>query len=170
MPQKARSLPPGPPPRIPPVLDEVDRALVDALLVDGRATNVALAQAAGIAESTCVGRVRALQQRGVITGVRAEVDLGRVGLPIQSFVALRLAGHDRDAVDAFGEHVSGLPGVLAAYNVTGADDFLVHVAAASPEALREFVLDHLSGYPGVAGVHTSLVFRTHAGRAPLPNA
>lgn len=161
-------LPHGPAPRTPPVLDRIDRALVGALVADARASNVALAQAAGIAESTCLGRVRSLQQRGIVTGYTARVDLARVGLPIQAFVALRLAGHDRDAVDAFGEHVSALPGVLAAYNVTGADDFLVHVAAGSPEALREFVLDHLSGYPGVAGVHTSLVFRTHPGQAPLP--
>jgi DNA-binding Lrp family transcriptional regulator len=114
--------------------------------------------------------VRGLQRRGIVTGFTADVALARVGLPIQAMVALRLAGHDREAVDAFGEHVSGLPGVLAAHNVTGADDFLVHVAAASPQALREFVLDHLSGYPGVAHLTTSLIFRTHPGRAPLPMA
>ncbi len=168
MPQNPRPLPPGPAPRTPPVLDPIDRALLLALVRDGRASNAALAREVGIAESTCLDRVRNLRRRGLVTGVHAQVDLARVGLAIHAMVALRLAGHDRDAVDAFGEHVSGLPGVLAAYNVTGADDFLVHVVAATPEALREFVLDHLSGYPGVVHMTTSLVFRAHPGRAPLP--
>lgn len=150
------------------MLDAVDRALVLALVRDGRASNAALARQVGVAESTCLDRVRALHRRGIVTGVHAQLDLARVGLPIDAMIAVRLSGHDREAVDAFGEHVSGLPGVLAAYNVTGADDFLVHVAAASPEALREFVLDHLSGYPGVVHLTTSLVFRAHPGRAALP--
>ena len=61
--------PPARPPSAPPLLDEVDRALVQALVDDGRISNAALARRVGIAESTCVGRVRALRERGVITGV-----------------------------------------------------------------------------------------------------
>lgn len=159
---------PGPPPREPAALDEIDLALVTALAADGRASNVALAKAAGIAESTCVARVRSLRERGILTGVQAHFDLARLGFPIEAWVAVRLAGTDRQRVDAFGEHVSALPGVLAAYNVSGADDFLVHLVAASPEALRGVVLDHLSGHPGVVHVQTSLIFRAHPGRHPLP--
>lgn len=168
MPKKSLPLPPGPAPRTPPQLDSIDRALLDALVADARASNVALASAVGIAESTCSGRVRALTDRGIVTGYTARVDLARIGLPIQAMVAVRLAGQDRDAVDTFGDHICRLPGVLAAYNVSGADDFLVHIVATSPDALRQVVLDHLSGYPGVVHVQTSLVFRTHAGRGPLP--
>ena len=88
----------------------------------------------------------------------------------------RLDAHERTVacaeqeavVDEFGEHVSRLPGVLAAYNVSGADDFLVHLVAQSPDALRGVVLDHLSGHPGVVHVQTSLIFRTHEGRRSLP--
>jgi DNA-binding Lrp family transcriptional regulator len=151
-----------------PALDPVDLALVTALAADGRATNVALARAAGIAESTCIGRVRSLQQRGIIRGFRAELDLAELGLPIEAMVAVRLAGTDRRQVDEFGEHVCSLPGVLAAYNVSGADDFLVHLVAESPDGLRGVVLDHLSGHPGVVHVQTSLIFRTHSGRRVLP--
>lgn len=167
MPNPARPLTPGPAPRTPSLLDDVDRALVQALVDDGRASNVALAERAGIAESTCIGRVRSLRDRGVVRGFTARVDMAALGLPIEAMVAVRLAGTDRSHVDAFGEHVSRLPGVLAAYNVSGADDFLVHLVAQSPDALRGTVLDHLSGHPGVVHVHTSLVFRAHEGRAVL---
>jgi DNA-binding Lrp family transcriptional regulator len=168
MPQDVPRRPPGPPPRDRPLLDDVDRVLVGMLLQDGRTPNVALARAAGIAESTCAARVRGLRERGILTGVTAEVDLVRLGLPVQAMVAIRFAGHARADVDAFAEEVTGLPGVIAIYNISGADDFLVHVAAASPDALRDFVLDHLTGRAGVVHAETSLVFHGYRGRNLLP--
>ncbi|MFC6285963.1 Lrp/AsnC family transcriptional regulator [Nocardioides sp. GCM10027113] len=159
---------PGPPPRERPLLDDVDRAIVAALLRDGRTPNVVLAKAAGVAESTCLARVRSLRERGILTGVAAEVDLARLGLPVQAMVAIRFAGHAREDVDTFATEVTALPGVLAAYNISGADDFLVHVACASPEALRDFVLDNLTGRPGVVHAETSLVFHATRGRQVLP--
>ncbi len=163
MPKNAPPLPPGPAPRARPVLDEVDRRLVAELLRDGRTPNVVLARAAGIAESTCLARVRALRERGIITGVTAEVDLARVGLPVQAMVAISFSGHLRADVDAFADEVSQLAGVIATYNISGANDFLVHVAARTPEELRDFVLDNLTGRPGVVHAETSLVFHVNRG-------
>lgn len=168
MPKDAPRRPPGPPPRERPSLDEVDRRILAELLRDGRTPNAALARAAGIAESTCLARVRSLRERGIVTGVRAEVDLARMGLPVQAMVAVRFSGHLRADVDAFAEEVSGLPGVLATWNISGANDFLVHVAAPTPEELRDFVLDNLTGRPGVVHAETSLVFHATRGRAVLP--
>lgn len=47
-------------------LDEVDRVLLEELAKDARIPNNALAAIAGIAPSTCLGRVRALVDNGVI--------------------------------------------------------------------------------------------------------
>lgn len=167
VPKNAQLLSPGPAPRERPVLDDVDRALVTALVRDGRTPNVELARAAGIAESTCLARVRGLRERGILTGVSADVDLARLGLPVQAMVTVRFSGHLRADVDAFAQGVTGLPGVLAAYNISGANDFLVHVATSTPEALRDFVLDNLTGRPGVVHAETSLVFNATRGRAVL---
>lgn len=168
MPKNPPAHAPGPAERPRPVLDEVDRAIVAELLRDGRAPNVVLARAAGVAESTCLARVRSLRERGIVTGVTADVDLGRLGLPVQAMVAIRFAGHLRGDVDAFAAEVTGLPGVIATYNISGADDFLVHVATTTPEALRDFVLDNLTGRPGVVHAETSLVFHANRGRNVLP--
>lgn len=150
-----------------PPLDETDLAIINALLADGRMSVAALARVVGIPESTCAGRLRALRHTGVVAGIRAQVDLEMLGLEVQALVAVRMAGHDRARVDRFGDEVAGLPGVLAAYNVSGATDFVVHVAMSSPQALREFVLDHIASSDVVVHVETSMVFSTHDGRRPL---
>jgi DNA-binding Lrp family transcriptional regulator len=48
--------------------------------------------------------------------------------------------------------------MLALFHVSGANDYLLPVAAASPKALREFVLDHMAADPAVVQAETSLIF------------
>jgi DNA-binding Lrp family transcriptional regulator len=157
MPKDRRS--PGPAPRpVPGGLDDVDRELVRLLTADGRMPNNALAEATGIAPSTCLTRVRALRERGVIRGFHADVDLAAVGQPLQALIAIRIGAHSRDEIDRFRAKVPGLPGVLSLFHVSGANDYLLHVSAASPNALREFVLDHLTADPAVSHAETSLIF------------
>ena len=55
-------------------LDETDRRLLTALHGDARMSNTTLADLAGIAPSTCHGRVRRLQDIGVIRGFHADID------------------------------------------------------------------------------------------------
>lgn len=164
MPKDRRT--PGPAPRpAPATLDEVDRELVRLLTADGRMPNNALAEATGIAPSTCLMRVRSLRDRGVIRGFHAEVDLAALGQPIQALIAVRIGAHSRDEIDRFRKRVPGLPGVLSMFHVSGANDYLLHVAATSPDALREFVLDHLTADPAVVHAETSLIFEHVRGTA-----
>ncbi|WP_226353205.1 Lrp/AsnC family transcriptional regulator [Pseudonocardia sp. ICBG601] len=70
-----------PPSSNPVRLDGVDRALLRQLERDARTPNNSLAAGAGIAPSTCLGRVRALRESGVIRGYHADVDPAATGHP-----------------------------------------------------------------------------------------
>ncbi|HSK27683.1 MAG TPA: Lrp/AsnC family transcriptional regulator [Jiangellales bacterium] len=152
--------PPGPPPRPRPSgqLDDVDRAILRGLARDGRQPNSALADEVGVAPSTCLVRTRDLRRRGVLRGVHADVDLAALGRPVQAMVAVRLAAHSREAIDRFRGTAPGLPGVVAVYHVSGATDYVLHVAVPDAAALRDFVLDHVTSNPAVAHAETSLIF------------
>lgn len=151
-------------------LDEVDLRLVGLLERDGRASNARLARSAGIAESTCLARVRSLRERGIVRGVHADVDLAAVGQPVEAMVAVRFGGHARADIEEFTRTVPRLAGVLALHHVSGATDFFVHVACRSAHDLRDFVLDHLTSRPGVLHAETSLIFASHRGTHPLADA
>ncbi|MGB5952517.1 MAG: Lrp/AsnC family transcriptional regulator [Ornithinimicrobium sp.] len=148
-------------------LDETDRILVSLLEADGRASNATLAREAGIAESTCLVRVRSLRERGVIRGIHADVDPHAVGRPVQAMIAVRFGGHKRSHFEQFRDEVPRLPGVTAAYHVAGANDYMVLVAAESADALRDFVLDHLTSRPGVLHAESSLIFESLRGQTSL---
>ena len=138
-------------------LDDIDRHLVRELARDARIANNALAERVGIAPSTCLGRVRSLRERGVIRGYHADVDQAALGRPLQAMIAVRLQAHARGHIRDFVAEVAGQPEVLNVFFLAGKDDFLLHVAAASTAALRDFV-EVLSANGDVAYTETSLIF------------
>jgi DNA-binding Lrp family transcriptional regulator len=141
--------------RIP--LDRVDRVLLRALEQDARTPNNALADLAGIAPSTCLGRVRALHARGVIRGYHADIDPASTGHPLQAMISVRLQSDARDRLAEFERRVGALPEVRDVYFLAGVDDYLLHVATADSSALRDLVTA-LNKEPEVAGTQTSLIF------------
>ncbi|HET9171057.1 MAG TPA: Lrp/AsnC family transcriptional regulator [Actinospica sp.] len=145
-------------PNDPPGLDEIDRAILRMLAADARTPNATIAEYVGIAPSTCHGRIRALRERGVVRGFHADIDPAALGLGLQAMIAVQLNVHSRAQINAFISHVPKLPGVVSVYHVAGSDDYLLHIAVRDSEALREFVLDHLTGHPAVRHTETSLIF------------
>jgi len=149
-------------------LDGTDLSILSELVADGRITNAALATRVGVAESTCIHRVRALRDAGVITGFRADLDLATLGLPIQAVIKVRLGSHNREHVRSFHATLGSIPGVLTVFHVAGEDDYLLHVAVHSPEALRDLVLEHITIHPAVRHTETQLVFEVLPGMGALP--
>ncbi|GAA1494598.1 MULTISPECIES: Lrp/AsnC family transcriptional regulator [Curtobacterium] len=146
--------PDAPPPR----LDEVDERILWVLASDARIPNNRLAAAVGIAPSTCLVRVRALEDAGIITGYRAEVDIARLGFSIEAMVSVRVHAAARHELREFAKRLLRVPVVLDVSFLAGDKDFLVHIACTSTEQLRDFVADELSGDPSVATTQTSIVF------------
>lgn len=141
-----------------PRLDEVDRALLQILATDARISNKDLAERVGIAASTCLARVRLLRRHGVIRGFHADIDPRALGHDVQAMIAIRLQPHARGAMNEVVAGLSRRPEVLDVYFLAGANDFLVHVAAADTDALRRFVADHLNRNRAIAGTETNLIF------------
>jgi DNA-binding Lrp family transcriptional regulator len=138
-------------------LDEVDRRIVLELARNARIPNNTLAERAGIAPSTCLGRVRALRERGVIRGYHADVDPAALGWRLQAMIAVRLQANARGHIRTFVAGVARLPEVRNVFFLAGKDDFLLHVTAVDTESLRDFV-EQLSSNADVAHTETSLIF------------
>jgi len=149
-------------------MDRIDRAILAALQNDGRISNKELAAAVGLAPSSCLERVRRLQDRGIITGFHAELDPMALGIRLQAFVSVRLAQHNRDVVDAFRDHIVSLPEVVSVYHVAGEEDFVVHVAVRDAEHLKNLTLDGFTTRAEVARLHTALVYE-HVSQTAWPN-
>ena len=139
-------------------VDEVDRAILRVLAQDARTPNNAIAEIVGIAPSTCHARIRSLRERGVVRGFHADIDPTALGLGLQAMIAVQLNVHSRAQITTFVRDVPTLPGVVSVFHVAGTDDYLLHIAVRDSNALRDFVVDHLTSHPAVRHTETSLIF------------
>src|ERR1700740_1774282 len=151
----------------PAVLDDLDRRILSLLHADARVANNALAEAVGIAPSTCHGRVRRLVDLGVIRGFYSDIDPVAVGLPLQAMISVNLHSNARGKIRSFIQQIRSKRQVMDVYFLAGADDFILHVAARDTEDLRSFVVENLNADADVAGTQTSLIFEHLRGAAPI---
>ena len=114
----------------------MDRRILSLLHGDARITNNALAEAVGIAPSTCHGRVRRLVDLGVIRGFYTDIDPVAVGLPLQAMISVSLQSNARGKIRSFIQQIRARRQVMDVYFLAGADDFILHVAARDTEDLR----------------------------------
>ena len=141
-----------------PRLDATDWAILDVLQDDARTSNRELAAAVHVSPSTSSERVRNLKADGVIRGYHADVDYGALGRHVQALTAITIRPPTREIIEAFRNWVSQLPEIVGVFVVSGAADFLLHVAVPDTDALYAFVIDRLTERPEVADVNTSVVY------------
>jgi DNA-binding Lrp family transcriptional regulator len=152
------------------VLDELDTAILRELQYDARRTNRDVAAAVGVAPTTSLDRTRSLRERGIITGARLEVDLAKIGRPVQALVAVRVRPPTRANIGGFREWAASLPEVLGVFVTSGSEDFLIHVAVSDNDHLYAFVIDRLTEKPEVADVRTSIVYEHIRSATVLPDS
>jgi Lrp/AsnC family leucine-responsive transcriptional regulator len=123
-------------------MDNIDRQVLMELQEDARLSFAELGRRVGLTTPAVIERVRKLEDAGIITGYRAEIDVGRVGLPITAFVRMSITGVDYSHII---EVAQGSQEVLECHRGTGGDSFIMKVAVSSVEHLQELI-DRLTPY------------------------
>lgn len=125
-----------------PLLDDVNRHLLDILSQDPRLTTSELARRVGMSAPAVRERVARLEQAGVIRGYRLDVDPAALGLPVTAWVRIRPGPGQLSKVADLARRV---PEVSECHRISGDDCFLLKVHVPRIEALEE-VLDQFLLY------------------------
>jgi Lrp/AsnC family transcriptional regulator, leucine-responsive regulatory protein len=123
-------------------MDDISRKILTALQCDARASFTELGRLVGLSAPAVAERVHRLEDAGIITGYRAEVNTARLGLPICAFIRIRTSG-GFEARTA--ELLRTLPEVMECHRITGSDCFIVKIVVSSIPHLEEMI-DRLSPY------------------------
>lgn len=124
------------------MLDEIDKKLLSELQDDARTSYAELGRRVGLTTPAVIERIRKLEDAGIVTGYRAEIDTSKVGLPITAFIRMSISGVDYSHIIEVAE-VSNE--VMECHRGTGGDSFIMKVAVASVEHLQEMI-DRLTPY------------------------
>src|SRR5690349_19928364 len=121
-------------------VDDISRQILQALQEDARISFSELGRQVGLSAPAVAERVRRLEEAGIITGYRAEVDPAKMGLSICAFIRISTSGaRERRTVDL----IRACPEVLECHRVTGSDCFILKVVVTSIPHLEDLI-DRLS--------------------------
>jgi Lrp/AsnC family leucine-responsive transcriptional regulator len=150
-------------------LDSYDRRILEILQSDGRLSNQELAERIGLSPSPCLRRVRALEEAGVISGYRAQVDARKLGLTLMALLHISMDKHTPERFANFEQKIAALPEVIECLLVTGQEaDYQLKVIVRDMDAYQDLLLNRITRIEGVTGVHTSFVLRRALDKAPMP--
>lgn len=136
-----------------PDLDAIDISIVEALQEDGRLAFSELARRLGLSQPAVSERVKRLEDRGIIAGYGARIDMAALGLGMVAMIRLRTSHeHIRACLASF----AAMPHVLEVHRLTGEDCFLLKVAVPSPAEL-ETIVDAIARFGTVT---TAVVLRS----------
>lgn len=123
-------------------MDQTDWRIVEELQRDGRLSFNKLAQRVNLSSPAVAERVRRLEESGVITGYRAQVDPVRVGLPLTAFVQMRCSMGRCLLKTTTAEE---LPEVVEIHKLSGNWCSMLKIRAASMEHL-EGLFEHIGAH------------------------
>lgn len=132
------------------VIDDIDRAILAALAEDARQSLKVLSARVGLTSPSTAERVKRLEERGVIEGYGARVNLAALDYRIQALVRVRPLPGMLQKVDKL---IQALPECIENDKVTGEDCFVMRLVVHSIEQL-DALLDAISEY---AQCNTSIV-------------
>jgi Lrp/AsnC family leucine-responsive transcriptional regulator len=141
-------------------LDLIDCSILGALQQDARITMAELGRRVGLSTPAVIERVRKLEEARVILGYHAEIAPQQVGLPLHAFIKVTVSG---EQLSRFAEIVRKVPEVRQCHRVTGAESYLVQVAARDIGHLEQ-IIDSLAPY---TATQTSLVLASVIGWNPV---
>lgn len=136
-------------------LDRIDVKILATLQSEARITNHDLAERIHLSPSSCLQRVRKLEQAGVLMSYHARIDLQRVCRSVTVIAEVQLNNHEQEDFKRFEQAVQEIPEAIECLKVSGTFDYIVRFVCpdmAQYHALTEQLLDtgrgiaHLSSH------------------------
>jgi len=149
-------------------LDRIDVRILRALQAEGRLTNAELAARVNVSAATCHRRTQRLFEERYITGVRAEIAPGVVGLGALVMVGVVLDRSTPESFAAFEDAVLRLKEVLDCNLVAGDFDYLLKIRVRDMADFNKLHGQKLIALPGVRQTRTFFVMKEVKENARLP--
>jgi len=141
-------------------LDPTDLKILQQLQEDGRMSNQDLADKVFVSPSSCLRRVRMVEEAGIIHHYCAVIDSAKVGLEVDAFVQVTMRRDVEQWHENFSRALLQWPEVIGSYIITGDANYLLRVRARNLKHYSSFVLERLYKTTGVLDIRSNIVLQT----------
>ena len=150
-------------------LDALDKAILSALVRDGRLSQVELAERVPLSPTAVARRIKALEEAGVIEGYQARVNRQALGIHMTIFVEIALKSQNEELLASFEKAATAAPSIVSCHLMSGENDYLITVMARDLADFERIHKEQLSRLPGVVRLKSSFSLREVTSR-PLPES
>ncbi|MDD0840642.1 Lrp/AsnC family transcriptional regulator [Curvibacter sp. HBC61] len=141
-------------------MDKIDRKILQILQADSRTSLHDIGQAVGLSPSPCWGRIRKMEDSGVIEAYTVRLNPQALGLNETVLVQVTLDSHSDNTLEKFGEVLATIPEVIEAHLVSGEYDYLLRVAVRDTRDYERFLRERLYKIKGIRHSQSRFVLRT----------
>ena len=149
-------------------LDNIDLLILNELQVNGKISNVELANLVNISPPSCLRRVKVLEDAQYIKGYNADINAELVGFKVTVFAYVGLESQAENDLQIFENYISVFPEVRECHMLIGEVDFLLKIVAKDWDDFQQFLTGKLTQAPKVSNVKTSLNIRSNKRLPGIP--
>lgn len=146
-----------------PLLDEIDNKILALLMDNARLPVSSIAKQIGIARTTVIARIAALEKREIIAGYGLKLNQAMYQPTVRAYVGLSI---ETKSVAALIKYLLRLPEVESLCAVSGVIDYMLTLRCASTEVLDK-LLDEIGALDGVRQTSTSIILSKRIDRSSI---
>ena len=148
-------------------LDTMDRAILRALVADATQSASALGRKLGLSQPATWRRIRRLEEAGVITGRRLELDAEKLGFGVTVFLGVKLATKGRVSLEDFERAISAIPEGQTVEHILGVFDYRLRVVARDITDFERILRRRIMMLPGVGDVEANVLLSEERRPGPI---
>jgi Lrp/AsnC family leucine-responsive transcriptional regulator len=148
-------------------LDDIDRALVRALVRDASQSAGALGRRLGLSQPAAWRRIRKLEAAGILRGRRLRLNAEKLGFGVTVFLGVKLATKGRVSLEDFERAVSAIPEVQQVEHVLGLYDYRLRVVARDLPDFERVLRRRIMTLPGAGEVEANVLLSEERLPGPL---
>ncbi len=149
------------------LLDDIDRAILRALVADASQSAGAIGRALGLSQPAAWRRIRRLEEAGVMRGRRLGVRPEALGFGVTVFLGVKLATKGRVSLEDFERAVAAIPEVQTVQHVLGLYDYRLRVTARDLADFERVLRRRIMTLPGVGDVEANVLLSEERRAGPL---
>ncbi len=144
-------------------LEWTDYRILYELALDGRISDVALGEKVHLSSTAVARRRKLLEEKGIIRGYRADLDLRYLDLAMTVIVTIELTSQAEHILNEFEKAAVECPSLTYCSFISGETDFLMMLNVRSFDDYDRVYRKELSILPHVARIRSSFVMRSVLG-------